>query len=91
MDYEAINYNNRNEALAAFRKMIERKKAMGRENWERVWAISFIQTTACKVSKVVAEKIENYAAIIVQRSNHKLEKIIVDFDNFVGFFQNKPQ
>ena len=32
MDYEAINYNNRNEALAAFRKMIERKKAMGREN-----------------------------------------------------------
>ena len=26
MEYEAINYNNRNEALAAFRKMIERKK-----------------------------------------------------------------
>ena len=26
MEYEAINYKNRNEALAAFRKMIERKK-----------------------------------------------------------------
>ena len=44
-----------------------------------------------KVSKVVAEKIENYAAIIVQRTNPKLEKIIADFDNFIGFFQNKPQ
>ena len=26
MEYEAINYSNRNEALAAFRRMIERKK-----------------------------------------------------------------
>lgn len=26
MDYEAISYSNRNEAIAAFRKMIERKK-----------------------------------------------------------------
>ena len=26
MEYEAINYNSRSEALAAFRKMVERKK-----------------------------------------------------------------
>lgn len=26
MDYEAINYSNHHEALAAFRKMIKRKK-----------------------------------------------------------------
>lgn len=26
MEYEAINYSNSNEALTAFRKMIERKK-----------------------------------------------------------------
>lgn len=44
-----------------------------------------------KVSKIVAEKIDNYAAIIVQRTNPKLEKIIADFDNFIGFFQTKPQ
>lgn len=35
--------------------------------------------------------IDNYAAIIVQRTNPKLEKIIADFDNFIGFFQTKPQ
>jgi len=26
MKYEAVHYNNRDEALSAFRKMIERKK-----------------------------------------------------------------
>ena len=44
-----------------------------------------------KVSTIVAEGIENYAAIIVQKSNPDLKLIISDFDNFVGFFQNKPQ
>ncbi len=43
-----------------------------------------------RFSKVVADGIENYTAIIVQKSNSNLENIIADFDNFVGFFQNKP-
>ena len=44
-----------------------------------------------KVSKVVAEEVENYAAIIVQRKNPNLNSIISDFDHFIGFFQSKPQ
>lgn len=44
-----------------------------------------------KISTIIAEDIENYTAIIVQKSNPNLENIILDFDNFVGFFQDKPQ
>ena len=44
-----------------------------------------------KASKIVAEGIENYSAIIVQKSNPNLDTIISDFDNFVGFFTNKPE
>ena len=44
-----------------------------------------------KVSEIIAEKVANYTAVIVQKDNPNLEKIIQDFDEFVGFFQNKPQ
>lgn len=44
-----------------------------------------------KISTIIAEDIENYTSIIVQKSNPNLENIILDFDNFVGFFQDKPQ
>lgn len=43
-----------------------------------------------KVSMVVAEEIEHYAALIVQRDNPHFESIVSDFDSFMGFFQNKP-
>ncbi len=43
-----------------------------------------------KVSEIVAEGVSNFAAIIVQRSNSELQSILNDFDNFVGFFRNKP-
>ena len=44
-----------------------------------------------KVSTIVAEDVSNYAAIIVQRSNPNLDRIVKDFDAFVGFFQDKPE
>lgn len=44
-----------------------------------------------RVSEIVAERISNYAAVIVQKTNPQLSRIINDFDNFVGFFKNKPE
>ena len=44
-----------------------------------------------KVSTIVAKKVKNYAAMIVEKNNPRLETITKDFDEFVGFFQNKPQ
>lgn len=44
-----------------------------------------------KVSSLKVEEQMNYAAIIVQRSNPELERIIKDFDNFIGFFSQKPR
>lgn len=44
-----------------------------------------------KVSKITAEEVDNYAAVIVQRNNPHLGQIIHDFEQFVGFFQNKPE
>jgi hypothetical protein len=43
-----------------------------------------------KISEIVAEKVANYTAMIVQKNNPNLEAIIKDFDDFVGFFKNKP-
>lgn len=44
-----------------------------------------------KVSKITAEGVDNYAAIIVQSTNPHFDQIIQDFNQFVGFFQNKPE
>ena len=44
-----------------------------------------------KVSTIIAEKVTNYTAMIVQKNNPQLETLIKDFDEFIGFFQNKPQ
>lgn len=44
-----------------------------------------------KVSTIVSEKVANHTAMIVQKDNPQLEAIIRDFDEFIGFFQNKPQ
>jgi hypothetical protein len=43
-----------------------------------------------KISEIVAEKVANYTAMIVQKNNPNLEAIIKDFDDFVVFFKNKP-
>ena len=44
-----------------------------------------------KVLTITAEKVTNYTAMIVQKNNPQLETLIKDFDEFIGFFQNKPQ
>ena len=38
-----------------------------------------------------AEEVDNYIAIIVQKSNPKLDDILRDFDEFIGFFGTKPE
>lgn len=43
------------------------------------------------VSVLHDEEIDNYIALIVQMSNPDLEDIIKTFDNFIGFFQQKPE
>lgn len=48
-------------------------------------------TSFIKVSTIIAEEVKNYTAMIVQKDNPQLNNIIKDFDEFVGFFQNKPQ
>ena len=37
------------------------------------------------------EEVDNYIAIIVQKSNPKLDDILRDFDEFIGFFGTKPE
>ena len=37
------------------------------------------------------EFVDNYIAIIVQKSNPKLNDILRDFDEFIGFFDTKPE
>lgn len=37
------------------------------------------------------EEVDNYIALIVQKSNPKLNDILRDFDEFIGFFQTKPE
>lgn len=44
-----------------------------------------------RVTKIVAEGVANYAAVIVQRDNPQIERIFNDFDNFTSFFTDKPQ
>lgn len=39
---------------------------------------------------ITAEGINNYAAMIVQKSNPNLDSIIEEFENFVGILSDKP-
>lgn len=41
--------------------------------------------------EMIAENIENFAAIIVQRNNPNLEAIIEEFNGVVGVLRDKPQ
>lgn len=41
--------------------------------------------------RIVAEDVENYAAIVVQRSNPNLQDIIKDFKEFVNVLSDKPE
>ena len=46
---------------------------------------------AVKVSVLRDEEVDNYIAIIVQKSNPNLKKIMQTFDAFIGFFSTKPE
>ena len=35
--------------------------------------------------------VDDYAAVIVQSTNPHFDQISQDFNQFVGFFQNKPE
>ena len=51
----------------------------------------FAERYCVKVSVLKADNIDNYIALIVQSNNPKLEGIIRDFDEFIGFFGTKPE
>lgn len=44
-----------------------------------------------KVSVLQDEETDNYIALIVQKNNPELEAIKQTFDNFIGFFGDKPE
>jgi len=44
-----------------------------------------------KMSVLRDEDVDNYIAIIVQKSNPRLGSILKDFDDFIGFFGTKPE
>ena len=44
-----------------------------------------------QVSILQEDNIDNYIAIIVQKSNPNLKRILNDFDSFIGFFNKKPE
>ena len=37
------------------------------------------------------EDIVNFIALIVNRNNPNIDRIIDDFDEFIGFFNHKPE
>lgn len=43
-----------------------------------------------KVSILKDDEVDNYIALIVQKSNPELTNILQTFDDFVGFFTHKP-
>lgn len=51
----------------------------------------FAERYYVKVSVLRDDEIYNYIALIVQKSNPKLESIIQDFDEFIGFLGVKPE
>lgn len=51
----------------------------------------FAERYYVKVSVLRDDEIDNYIALIVQKSNPKLESIIQDFDEFIGFLGVKPE
>ena len=46
---------------------------------------------AFNLTRLRDEEVDNYIAIIVQKSNPKLNDILRDFDEFIGFFGTKPE
>lgn len=85
MKYQAVKYNSREEAMAAFIKMRDRK---------REW----LKKTENELKELRAEVETRYGnswsqsfEYIVNRNNPTIDRIIDDFDEFIGFFNHKPE
>lgn len=85
MKYQAVKYNSREEAMAAFIKMRDRK---------RKW----LKKTENELKELRAEVETRYGnswsqsfEYIVNRNNPNIDSIIKDFDEFIGFFNHKPE
>lgn len=85
MKYQAVKYNSREEAMAAFIKMRDRK---------RKW----LKKTENELKELRAEVETRYGnswsqsfEYIVNRNNPNIDRIIDDFDEFIGFFNHKPE
>lgn len=85
MKYQAVKYNSREEAMAAFIKMRDRK---------REW----LKKTENELKELRAEVETRYGnswsqsfEYIVNRNNPNIDSIIKDFDEFIGFFNHKPE
>ena len=44
-----------------------------------------------KVSSIIAEGVVNYIALIATKDNPNIERILGDFNEFIGFFNHKPE
>lgn len=44
-----------------------------------------------KVSSIIVEGIVNYIALIANRNNPNIDSIVKGFDEFIGFFNHKPE
>lgn len=85
MKYQAVKYNSREEAMAAFIKMRDRK---------REW----LKKTENELKELRAEVETRYGnswsqsfEYIVNRNNPNIDRIIDDFEEFIGFFNHKPE
>lgn len=54
-------------------------------------SLVFITMYVLKVSSIIAEDTVNFIALIVNRNNPNIDRIIDDFDEFIGFFNHKPE
>ncbi len=54
-------------------------------------SLVFITMYVLKVSSIIAEDTVNFIALIVNRNNPNIDRIIKDFDEFIGFFNHKPE
>ena len=51
-------------------------------------SLVFITMYVLKVSSIIAEDTVNFIALIVNRNNPNIDRIIDDFDEFIGFFNH---
>ena len=70
----------------------DQKQAARNRLFERWFNEGIYKDLYCYRNAIItAEGVDNYAAIIVQRSNEQLEEILQTFNEFVSLMKNKPE